>query len=100
MAVDRHDDSGEVTDDWTWQDDDRAYEEMLPELLEKYEDQYVAMYRGEVIAVADSARDAARKGLEALGRPELLLVAKVGDPLPEPIDTDISIDGPREVVIE
>ncbi|MGI5818933.1 MAG: DUF5678 domain-containing protein [Armatimonadota bacterium] len=100
MAVNRHDDSGEVTDGWTWQDDDRAYEEMRPELLEKYEGQYVAMYHGEVMAVADSAPRAAREALEALGRPELLLVAKVGEPLPEPIDTDMSIDGPREVVIQ
>jgi hypothetical protein len=99
VAVDSHDETTE-DDDWTWEDDDRAYEEMLPELMEKYEGRHVAMYRGEVIAVAGSAREAARKGFEALGGPELLLVAKVGEPLPEPIDSDICIDAPREVVTE
>jgi hypothetical protein len=100
MATSSRSDNGEQHGDWTWQDDDRAYEERLPELMEKYEGRYLAMFRGEVIGVADSAREAAAEGLRALGRPELLLVAKVGEPLPEPIQTDMCIDAPREVVTE
>jgi len=100
VAVNQHDRVGNGSEAWTWQDDDRAYEEMLPELMAKYEGRYVAMFRGNVVGVADSAREAAREGHKALGRPELLLVAKVGEPLPEPLQSDICIDGPREVVIE
>ena len=99
MAVDSHDERPD-DDDWTWEDDDCAYDQMLPELMEKYEGKHVAMYHGEIVGVADSAREAARKALQALGRPELLLVAKVGEPLPEPLNTDIFIDEPREVVIK
>ncbi|HCA46385.1 MAG TPA: hypothetical protein DEP45_03205 [Armatimonadetes bacterium] len=68
MAVNSRSDNGERRGDWSWEDDDRAYEERLPELMVKYEGRYVAMFRGEVIGVADSAREAATKGLETLGR--------------------------------
>lgn len=100
MAVSSRGRNGEEPGEWTWQDDDRVYEQMLPELMQKYDGRYVAMFRGEVVGVADSAREAARRGLNALGRGELLLVAKVGEPLPEPSESDFCIDAPREVVTE
>ena len=86
MAVNSRSDNGERRGDWSWEDDDRAYEERLPELMVKYEGRYVAMFRGEVIGVAS--------------RPELLLVARIGEPLLEPMASDMWVDAPREVVTE
>ena len=80
--------------------DDEAYERMLPELLQRYEGQYVALYRGELIGVAKTAKQAALRGIEALGRPEALFVARVGEPRPEPLELGMWIGAPRQVVIE
>ena len=80
--------------------DHEAYERKLPELMEQYEGQFVAFYQGEVIGVGDTAKEAARHGIEHLGRPEALMVAKVGEPIPEPVDTGMRFDRPYRVVIE
>ena len=37
MATSSRSDNGEQHGDWTWQYDDLAYEERLPEFMEKYE---------------------------------------------------------------
>lgn len=85
---------------WTWQDDDAAYERRLPELMVRYEGRFVAMYRGEVVGVADDAKSAARQGLAALGRPAALFVAEVGAPRPEPLETGMWMGAPRSVDYE
>ncbi|MGI5817642.1 MAG: hypothetical protein ACOX9R_06035 [Armatimonadota bacterium] len=85
--------------EWTWRDEDEAYKRQLPRLMKEYEGRYVAMYRGEVVGVGDSAKAAAREGIEHLGRPEALTVAKVGEPIPEAVETGLWIDAPRHVVL-
>jgi hypothetical protein len=87
-------------DEWTWRDEDEAYKRKLPELMKEYEGRYVAMFHGQVVGVGDSARAAAREGIEHLGRPEALTVAKVGEPIPEPVRTGLWIDTPRHVVVD
>ncbi len=82
---------------WTWRDDDAAWERKLPELMEKYPGKFVAMYRGEIVGVGEEARDAAREGLKAVGRPVALFVARVGDPRPEPLDVGTWMGAPRSI---
>jgi len=79
-------------------DDIKVYERRRDELAKEYGDQYIAMYDGEVIGVGDSKIEAARAGVEALGRPMALLVIKAGEPLPEPLRLGMRMDTPRRVV--
>ncbi len=79
-------------------DDIKVYERRRDELAKEYGDQYIAMYDGEVIGVGDSRMEAARAGVEALGRPMALLVIKAGEPLPEPMRLGMRMDTPRRVV--
>ena len=76
-------------DEWTGQDDHDAYERQRRQQQrqqqqqgEEYAGRYIAMYRGEVIGVGESVREAAREGLERIDHREALFVMKAGEQLP------------------
>lgn len=82
--------------DWTWRDDHEAYERQRERLGRKYEGRYIAMYRGEVVGVSDSAEEAAREAMRHLGHPESFLVVRAGEPLPEPEAPGMQMEAPRQ----
>ncbi|MEA3403363.1 MAG: hypothetical protein U9R79_19120 [Armatimonadota bacterium] len=92
--------AGGDTDAWTWRDDHEAYERERDSLGREYPGCYIAMHRGEVIGVGDSANEAAREGLEQLDRPTSLFVIRAGDPLPEPEQLGMQMEAPRSMVCE
>jgi hypothetical protein len=94
----RRDDECEA--EWTWRDDHAAYERQREALGREYRGQYIAMHRGKVIGVGESAREAAREGLDRLGRPAALFAVKAGEPLPEADELDMPMEAPRSVETE
>jgi len=83
--------------DWGWRDDHEAYERNREALGGEYEGRFIAMYRGVVVGVGETARDAARDGLARIGRAASLFVIKAGEPLPEPEELGMQMEAPRSV---
>ncbi|MGM0491560.1 MAG: DUF5678 domain-containing protein [Armatimonadota bacterium] len=90
----------EANGGWSWRDDHEAYERRREVLGREYEGQYIAMRHGRVIGVGETAKDAAREGLERLDDPDSLFVVKAGEPLPEPEESGMQMEAPRSVAFE
>ena len=53
--------------DQHWRDEYEAFTRMLPELLKAHSGKFVAIYKGAVIAVADSFKEAAVNAYQKVG---------------------------------
>ncbi len=85
---------------WDWRDDHAAYERQREQLGEQYAGRHIAMYRGDVVGVGQDRREAARRGLERVGRAVSLFVIAAGEPLPQPEELETRMDAPRGIVAE
>ena len=61
-----------------------AFDDLLPSILEEHRGQFVIVHNGEVIDFFDSYGDAYQAGLDRLGVDKIYLVSKVQEKKTEP----------------
>jgi len=93
-------DTDAVLRPWPLEREEAAYRAAEPRLRAEHAGEFVALFRGDVVGIGATAREAMRAGTEKLGQRAVFFVHRVGDAIPEPETAPESFraDAPREAV--